>query len=60
MDSYFQTLIDSLGNVWSNSYIECKCNGDKNKTLSVGEDLNKIRPCQNIINELKKSDRWKI
>ena len=53
MDSYFQTLIDSLGNVWSNSYIECKCNGDKNKTLSVGEDLNEIRPCQNIINELK-------
>ena len=35
--------------------------GDKNKTLSVEEYLNKIRPyLKDIINNLKKSDTWKI
>ena len=31
-------------NFWSNSYIEYDSNGDKNKTLSTEEYLNKIRP----------------
>ena len=36
-------------------------NSDKNKTLSVEEYLNKIRPyLKDIINNLKKSDTWKI
>ena len=49
------------GNFWSNIYIEYESKSDKNKTLSVGEYLNKIRPYLNhIINNLKKSDTWKI
>ena len=46
---------------WSNNYIERKSNGDKNTTLSVEEYLNKISPyLKDIINNLKKSDTWKI
>ena len=33
-----------VGNFLSNSYIEFKNNGDRNKALSVEEYLNKIRP----------------
>ena len=34
---------------------------DRNKTLSVEEYFNKIRPyLKNIINNLKKSDTWNI
>ena len=45
----------------SNNYIEYKSNGDRNKTLSVEEYLNKIRPyLKNVINNLKISDTWKI
>ena len=45
----------------SNNYIEYKSNGDKNKTLSVEEYFNKISPyLKDIINNLKKSDTWKI
>ena len=48
-------------NFWSNNNIEYKSNGDKNKTLSVEEYLNKISPSlKDIINNLKKSDTWKI
>ena len=32
------------GNIWSKIYIEHESNGDRNKTLSVEEYLNKIRP----------------
>ena len=32
-----------VGSFWSNCYIEYACNGDRNKTLSVEEYLNKIR-----------------
>ena len=46
---------------WSNSYIEHKCNGDKNNTLSIEEYLNKIRTyLEDIIANLKKSETWKI
>ena len=31
-------------NFWSNNYIECESNSDRNKTLSVEEYLNKIKP----------------
>ena len=48
-------------NFWSNNYIEYKSNGDINKTRSVKEHLNKIRPyLKHIINNLKRSDMWKI
>ena len=50
-----------VSNFWSNTYIECKSNGDRNKTLSVEEYPNKVRPyLKDIINNLKKSDTWKI
>ena len=43
----------------SNNYIEYESNGERNKTLSVEEYLNKIRPyLKDIINNLKKSDIW--
>ena len=47
-------------NFWSNNYIECESNGGKNKTLSVEEYHNKITPYLKDINNLKKSDTWKI
>ena len=48
-------------NFWSNSYIEYGSNGDRNKTLSVEEYLNIIRPyLKYIINNFKESDAWKI
>ena len=46
---------------WSNNYIEYEGKGYRNKTLSVEECLNKIRPyLKDIINNLKKSYRWNI
>ena len=47
-------------NFWSNNYIEYESNSDRNKTLSSKEYLNKIRPYLKDINNLKKSDSWKI
>ena len=45
----------------SNNYIENESNGDKNKTLSVENYLNKIKQNLNdILNDHKKSDTWKV
>ena len=45
-----------VSNFWSNSYIEHESNGDRNRTQSVEEYLNKISPhLKDIINNLKKS-----
>ena len=45
----------------SRNYIEFESNRDRNKALSIKEYLNKIRPyLRFIINDLKKSDTWKI
>ena len=50
-----------MSNFWSNNSIEYEINGDRNKTLSVEEYLNKISPhLKDIINNFKKSDTWKI
>ena len=50
-----------VSNFWSNNCIEYESNGDRSKTLSTEEDPNKIRPyLKDIINNLKKSDTWKI
>ena len=50
-----------VSNFWSNTYIEYESNGDRNKTLSVEEYLNKFRTyLKGVINNLKKSDTWKI
>ena len=47
----------TVNNFWSNNYIEYESNGDRNKTLSAEEYLDKIRPyLKDIINKLKKSD----
>ena len=49
-----------VGNFWSNNYLEFESNGDRNKTLSIEEHLNKIRIyLRDVINNLKKSDKWK-
>ena len=48
-------------NFWSNNYIEYKSDGDKNRILSGGEYLDKIRPyLRDIVNNLKQSDTRKI
>ena len=50
-----------VSNFWNNSYIEYESNDERNKALSAEEYLNKIRPyLKDIINNFKKSDRWKI
>ena len=43
-----------VSNFWSNNYIEYEIIGDRNKTLSVEEYHNKIRPyLKDTINNLK-------
>ena len=50
-----------MGKLWSNNYIKYKSDGDRNKTLSTEEYLNKVRPyLKDIIRYLKKSDTQKI
>ena len=58
-ENYYKPV--RVGNLWSNNYVAYESNGDRNKTLSVEEYLNKIRPyLKDMINNLKKSDKWKI
>ena len=58
-ESYYKPL--RVSNFWSNNYIEYESRRDGNKILPVKEYLNKIRPyLKDIINNLKKSDTWKI
>ena len=58
-ENYYKPVRKS--NFWSNSYIEYESSGDKNKTLSVEEYLDKNRQyLKEIINNLKNSDTWKI
>ena len=50
-----------MGNFYRNNYIEHESNGDKNKTLSIKEYLDEIKPyLRDVIKNLKKSDTWKI
>ena len=43
-----------INSFWSNNYVEYVSNGERNKTLSVEEYLNEIRPhLRDIINNLK-------
>ena len=39
-ENYYKPV--RVSNFWSNNYIECKSNGDRNKILSVEEYLNKL------------------
>ena len=41
-ESYYKPI--TVNNFWSNNYIEYESKGDRNKTLSAKEYLNKIRP----------------
>ena len=55
---YFKLV--RVGSFWNNNYIEYKSNGDRNKTF-IKDYLTEIKPYLNdIINNLKKSDTWKI
>ena len=40
-EDYYKQI--RLGDIWNNNYIEYENNGDRNKTLSIEEYLNKIR-----------------
>ena len=54
-ENYYKPV--RVNNFWSNNYIEYESNGDRNKTLSVEEYLNKISPYKkDIINNLKTSE----
>ena len=58
-ENYYEPV--RVSNFWSNNYIKYNSNGDRNKTQSVWEYLNEIRPyLKDIINKLKKSDTWKV
>ena len=58
-ENYYKPVRAS--NSWSNNYIEYESKGHKNITISVEKYHNKIRPyLKDIINNLKKSDKWKI
>ena len=48
-------------NDFSSNFIKHESNSDKNKSLSLKEYLNKIRPyLSNMINDLKTQGEWKI
>ena len=57
-ESYYKPV--RVCNFWCNSYIEYESSSDRNKTISVEEYLNKTRPYLKDINNLTKSDTWKI
>ena len=58
-ENYYEPV--RLSDFWSNNYIEYESNGDRNKTLSVEEYINKIRPyLKDIINNLKKLKHGKF
>ena len=48
-------------NAFSSNCIEYKSNGDKDKTLSINDDLDEIKPyLSEIINDYKTQGKWKI
>ena len=51
-ENYYKPV--RVNNFWSNNYIEYESDSDRNKTLSVEEYINKIRPyLKDIINKFK-------
>ena len=58
-EDYYKSI--GVGNFCGNNYTEFDSNGDRNKTLSIKEYLDKFKPyLQDTINNLKNSDTWKI
>ena len=50
-----------VGKFWSNNHLEYENNGDRNKTVSVEESLDKIRPyLKDIKNNIKTSTTKKL
>ena len=50
-----------LGNFYRHNYVENESNDDRYKTLSIKKYLHEIKQFfKDIINNLKKSDTWKI
>ena len=50
-----------IGNAFSSNYIESKSSGDKDKTLSIKDYLDDIKPyLSDIINDHKTKGEWKI
>ena len=48
-----------MGNFWNNYYIEYEISGDRNKNLSVKEEIKEIKPyLRDIIIDPKKPDTW--
>ena len=47
--------------IFSSNYIEYKSNGDKDKTLSIKDYLDEIKPyLSDTINDHKTQDKWKV
>ena len=58
-ENYYKPV--RVSSFWSNNYIEYESNGDRNKTLSVEEYLNKVNSyLKDIKNNLKKNGTWKF
>ena len=50
-----------IGNAFSSNYIDYKSNADKDKTLSIKDYLDEIKPyLSDIINDQKTHGEWKI
>ena len=58
-DDYYKPI--RTGNACSSNYIEYESNGDKDKSLSVKEYLNKIGPfLSDAITDFKTQGEWKF
>ena len=58
-EDYYKPI--RIGNAFSSSYIEYKSNGDRDKTLSIKQYLDEIKPYLNdFIDGLKTKGEWKI
>ena len=58
-EDYYEPV--RTGNAFSSNFIEYEGNGDKNKTLSIDEYLDRIKPyLSKIINDHRIQVEWKI
>ena len=58
-EDYYESI--KTNDAFNSNYIEYESKGDKNKTLSIKEYLNIIRPyLREIINDHKTQGEWKV
>ena len=58
-EDYYKPI--KTNDAFNSNYIEYESKGDKNKTLSIKEYLNMIRPyLRDIINDHKTQGKWKV